>query len=79
MKSIILTTLAALTLLTTPQARAWTYNDGDVLLVFRRGSQDVEFDLGKCHQFPRQDKWLHDHRHRLGFSLVTGTFGSLPA
>ena len=46
MKRIILTTLAALALLASPQARAWTYSDGDVLLIFRNGSQDVEFDLG---------------------------------
>jgi hypothetical protein len=47
MKRIILTSLAALALLATPQARAWTYTDGDLLLVFRAsGHKDIEFDLG---------------------------------
>jgi hypothetical protein len=47
MKRLILTSLAALSLLGTPTARAsWNYNPGDLLLVFRNGSQDVEFDIG---------------------------------
>ena len=55
MKIIILTTLAALTLLTTPQARAWTYHDGDVLLVFRQGfgSCDCRGVIGR-RRFRRQ-------------------------
>ena len=51
MKKILLITLAAVTLLTTPLARAWTYNDGDLLLVFRKGSQNVEFNLGSVTNF----------------------------
>ena len=66
MKSIILTTLAALTLLATPQARAWTYNDGDVLLIFRQGSQNVEFDLGSVTNFLGKTNGYTDNRHRLG-------------
>ena len=77
MKSIILTTLAALTLLTTPQARAWTYNDGDVLLVFRRGSQDVEFDLGSVTNFLGKTNGYTTTVTGWDLSLVTGTFGSL--
>jgi hypothetical protein len=46
MKRLILSSLAALALLATPQVRAWNYNQGDLLLVFRNGSQDVEFDIG---------------------------------
>jgi hypothetical protein len=47
MKKIILSTLALLALLATPLARAWNYNDGDLLLVFRAsGHNDIEFDLG---------------------------------
>ena len=47
MKKIILSTLAALALLATSQARAWTYSDGDLLLVFRESLHpDIEFDLG---------------------------------
>lgn len=46
MKRFILTPLAALALLATPALAAWNYNPGDLLLVFRNGSQDVEFDIG---------------------------------
>jgi hypothetical protein len=77
MKRIILTTLAALTLLTTPRARAWTYNDGDVLLVFRRGSQDVEFDLGSVTNFLGKTNGYTTTVTGWDLSLVTGTFGSL--
>ena len=41
MKRFILTPLAALALLATPALAAWNYNPGDLLLVFRNGSQDV--------------------------------------
>jgi hypothetical protein len=77
MKSIILTTLAALTLLTTPQARAWTYNDGDVLLVFRQGSQNVEFDLGSVTNFLGKTNGYTTTVTGWDLSLVTSTFGSL--
>ena len=77
MKSIILTTLAALTLLTTPQARAWTYNDGDVLLIFRQGSQNVEFDLGSVTNFLGKTNGYTKTVTGWDLSLVTSTFGSL--
>jgi len=51
MKRFILTSLAAVALLAAPQVRAWTYADGDLLLIFRNGSQDVEFDLGSVTNF----------------------------
>jgi len=51
MKKIIQLTLAALALLATPSAWAWAYHDGDLLLVFRNGSTDVEFDLGSVTNF----------------------------
>jgi hypothetical protein len=51
MKKIILTILAAATLLSAPPARAWIYNDGDALLVFRKNGQDVEYDLGSVTNF----------------------------
>ena len=51
MKKIILLTLAALTLLNAPLARAWTYTPGDLLLIFRNGSYDVEFDLGGVNSY----------------------------
>jgi hypothetical protein len=44
--------LAWLAVLATPLARAWTYRDTDVLLIFREsGSYDVEFDIGNVSQF----------------------------
>ena len=47
MKKIILLIFAALALLATPLARAWTYSDGDLLLVFREsGHNNIEYDLG---------------------------------
>ena len=50
MKRIL--TLLALALAAVPTARAWTYNDGDVLLTFREaGYNDVEFDIGNVSQF----------------------------
>jgi len=77
MKIFILTITAALTLLTTPLARAWTYNDGDLLLVFRNGSQDVEFDLGSVTNFLGQTNGYTTTVTNWNLSLVTGTFGSV--
>jgi hypothetical protein len=52
MKKILhIATLLAL-LLAAPLARAWVYQDGDVLLIFRESGYDnVEFDLGNVSQF----------------------------
>lgn len=77
MKSFILLTLAALTLLSSPQARAWTYNDGDVLLVFRKNSQNVEFDLGSVTNFLGKTNGYTATVTGWDASLVTSTFGSL--
>jgi hypothetical protein len=46
--------LAWLAALATTPAGAWTYQNGDVLLIFRpgaSGSNDVEFDIGSVSQF----------------------------
>lgn len=77
MKKIILLTLAALTLLATPPARAWTYNDGDVLLVFRKGSQNVEFNLGSVSNYLGKTNGYTKTVTGWDLGLVTGTFGSL--
>lgn len=77
MKSLILTTLAVLTLFTTPLARAWTYSDGDVLLVFRNGSQDVEFDLGSVTNFLGKTNGYTTTVTGWNASLLTSTFGVL--
>ena len=77
MKKILLTSLAALTLLATPQARAWTYNDGDVLLIFRKGSQNVEFNLGSVTNFVGKANGYTTPVSGWDLSLVTSTFGTL--
>jgi len=51
MKKLILLTLAALALLNAPLARAWTYTPGDVLLIFRKGNFNVEYDLGSINNY----------------------------
>jgi hypothetical protein len=76
MKIFTLTILAALTLLAAPVARAWTYNDGDLLLVFRNGSQDVEFDLGSVTNFLGQTNGYTTTVTGWDPTLVTSTFGS---
>lgn len=78
MKKILLKILAAVTLLAAlPQARAWTYNDGDVLLIFRRNSQDVEFNLGSVTNYLGKTNGYTTTVTNWSLSLVTGTFGSL--
>jgi len=78
MKRIILTTLlAALALLATPLARAWTYNNGDLLLVFRNGSQDVEFDIGSVTNYLGKTNGYTVTVPGYDASLVTSTFGTL--
>jgi hypothetical protein len=76
MKKIITLTLATLGLLALPQARAWTYSDGDVLLIFRDGNKDVEFDLGNISQFTGKAAGYTVTVTNWSFSLVTSTFGS---
>ena len=52
MKKIILPAIALLALLAATPARAWSYNDGDVLLIFREsGHNNIEYDLGNVSQF----------------------------
>jgi hypothetical protein len=77
MKRIILTSLAALTLLATPQVQAWTYNDGDLLLVFRAsGHKDIEFDLGSVTNLLGNTNGYITAITGWDTSLVTGEFGT---
>jgi hypothetical protein len=47
MKKLLLSICVLLVLLSALLARAWTYNTGDLLLVFREsGHKNIEFDLG---------------------------------
>jgi hypothetical protein len=69
--------LAWLAALASPQARAWTYSDGDVLLIFREtGSDDVEFDIGNISQFTNPSSST-THVTDWSLSLVNDTFGSV--
>jgi hypothetical protein len=76
MKRFILTLLAAVTLLAAPQVRAWTYADGDLLLIFRNGSQDVEFDVGSVTNFLGKTNGYTTTVTGWDPTLVTSTFGS---
>jgi hypothetical protein len=76
MKKIILSTLAALALQSTPLARAWTYNDGDLLLVFRAsGHNNIEYDLGSVTNLLGQTNGYTTTITGWDTSLVTAEFG----
>lgn len=77
MKRIILSTFVLLALLATPLARAWTYNNGDLLLVFRNSGQpDIEFDLGSVSNLLGQANGWTTTITGWDSSLVTSTFGT---
>jgi hypothetical protein len=76
MKTILSISLAVLALLAASPVRAWTYADGDALLVFRDGSHDVEFDLGSITQFTGHTNGYSVVVTNWSLSLVTSTFGS---
>ncbi len=76
MKRFTLPVLAALALLAAPAARAWNYNPGDLLLVFRNGSQDVEFDLGSVTNYLGHTNGYTITVPGWDPGLVTSTFGS---
>ena len=77
MKKIIPIALAALGLLALPQGWAWTYSDGDVLLIFRDKSTDVEFDLGNVSQFLGHPNGYTVQVNNWSSSLVAATYGSI--
>ena len=75
MKRILQLTLAGFALSVALLARAGTYQDGDVLLIFREsGFNDVEFDIGDISQFLNHP----DGAPVTGWDLsaVTGVFGT---
>jgi len=77
MKRIILSTIALLTLFTAPLARAWSYNDGDLLLIFRESGQtNVEFDLGSVSNLLGHSTGFTTNLTGWSSSLVTGYFGA---
>jgi hypothetical protein len=78
MKKILLPAIALLALLAAPLARAWSYNDGDLLLIFRNpiGTYDVEYDLGSVSNLLGQTNGWSTTLTGWNSSAVTGVFGS---
>jgi hypothetical protein len=77
MKKTFLSGLALLALLATPLARAWTYNDGDLLLIFREsGQNDIEFDLGSVSNLLGHANGYTTPITGWDASLVTSKFGT---
>lgn len=77
MKKIILAAIALQALLAAPLARAWSYNDGDLLLVFREGGyNDVEYDLGPVTNFLGHADGYTTNVTGWNPSVATGVFGS---
>jgi hypothetical protein len=77
MKKIILTALALSALLAVQSARAWSYSDGDLLLVFRAsGHNDIEYDLGSVSNLLGHATGYTTTITGWDPSLATGTFGS---
>jgi hypothetical protein len=77
MKKIIFPAIALLALLAAPLARAWSYNDGDLLLVFREsGFNDVEYDLGSVSNLLGHANGYTTTITGWNSSLVTSQFGA---
>jgi hypothetical protein len=82
MKKTLQLTMAALAwlaMLATPSAKAWTYQNGDVLLIFRGTSpqDDVEFDIGSVNQFLNQANGYTASVTGWDPSLVVSTLGQV--
>jgi hypothetical protein len=77
MKKIILSAFALLALLATPQARAWSYSDGDLLLVFRAtGHNNIEYDLGSVSNLLGHANGYTTNITGWDSSLITSEFGT---
>ncbi|MEY2466834.1 MAG: hypothetical protein QOD03_1355 [Verrucomicrobiota bacterium] len=77
MKKIFTTAAAALVVFAAPWARAWTYTDGDALLIFREsGFNTVEFNIGNIIQFTSLSPGTTIPVNGWSSSLVTSTFGT---
>lgn len=77
MKINLKTVSAALVLLAAPLAHAWTYTDGDTLLIFRAsGFKTVEFNLGNISQFTNVPSGSTITVSGWDLNLVTTTFGN---
>jgi hypothetical protein len=80
MKKLIPLSIALLALLAAPLARAWSYSDGDLLLVFSGSSgnniYDVEYDLGSVSNLLGHTNGYTTTITGWNSSLVTGQFGT---
>jgi hypothetical protein len=84
MKKIFQLSLALFALLPALSARAWTYNDGDVLLIFRESTpgvypsqnNDVEFDIGSVTNFLGKTNGYTKTVTGWTLSNVTSIYGS---
>ncbi len=77
MKRILYSLALALAPWFAPRVHAWTYQDGDVLLVFRQsGFNNVEFDLGSVNQFLNRPDGYSASVTNFDLNLVTSVFGS---
>jgi hypothetical protein len=76
MKTIILLIAAWLALVATPPAQAWSYSDGDLLLVFHKsGHNDIEYDLGSVSNLLGYANGYTTNITGWNSSLVTAEFG----
>jgi hypothetical protein len=79
MKKLLRLASAALALLAAPLAQAWTYNNGDVLLIFRNASnpaRDVEYDIGSVNQFLGQTNGYTVAVTNWNPAIVQGVYGA---
>lgn len=76
MKRFIFPFLAAFALLAAPSVRAWNYNNGDLLLVFRNGAEDVEFDIGSVTNYLGHTNGYTVTVPGWSSNLVVTTYGS---
>ncbi|MDB6129508.1 MAG: hypothetical protein JWM04_615 [Verrucomicrobiales bacterium] len=77
MKKILQISLTALVLLSASWANAWTYSDGNALLILRQsGANDLEFNLGNVSQFLNQANGFSTTVTGWDVNLAKSTFGA---
>jgi hypothetical protein len=75
LKKTILPGLAGLALLAVPAAKAWTYNNSDLLLIFREDTKnDVEFDLGSVSNYLGHPDGYTNLVSNWNFNVVTSNY-----
>ena len=75
LKKTLIAGVAGLALFAAPFARAFTYTNGDVLLIFRSdGLHDIEFDLGNVSQFLGRPNGYTNVVTNWNFSVVASNY-----